>query len=104
MDIATALFLAAKIWGRGGQHGEIDYRQTAVELAAAVWEHCFNHETYMPLVGDWADPGDDAYLLTRPSDFILSGYLIFYQVRPRDETAIICTSDLLTAIIFILCC
>lgn len=34
----------------------------------------------MPLIGDWADPGDDAYLLTRPSDFILSGYLIFYYV------------------------
>jgi hypothetical protein len=35
----------------------------------------------MPLIGDWADPGDDAYLLTRPSDFILSGYLIFFYVK-----------------------
>ena len=40
----------------------------------------------MPLIGDWADPGDDAYLLTRPSDFILSGYLVFYQDdTPRQQ-------------------
>jgi hypothetical protein len=34
----------------------------------------------MPLVGDWCDEGDDAYKLTRPSDFILSGYLLFARV------------------------
>ncbi|KAI8365377.1 Six-hairpin glycosidase-like protein [Radiomyces spectabilis] len=79
VDIATALFLAARVWGRGGPNGEIDYKAAAIALAASIWEHCIHHETYMPLIGDWADPGDDAFLLTRPSDFILSGYLIFYQ-------------------------
>ncbi|ORE04134.1 Six-hairpin glycosidase [Rhizopus microsporus var. microsporus] len=79
VDIATSLFLAAKVWGRGGAHGEIDYRSSAVQLCRSIWEHCFNHKTYMPLVGDWADPGDEAFALTRPSDFILSGYLIFYH-------------------------
>ncbi|KAG1460659.1 hypothetical protein G6F55_004036 [Rhizopus delemar] len=78
VDIATALFLAAKVWGRGGAQGEIDYRAAAVNLARSIWDHCFNHETYMPLIGDWADPGDEAFALTRPSDFILSGYLLFY--------------------------
>ncbi|KAI9498696.1 Six-hairpin glycosidase-like protein [Zychaea mexicana] len=86
VDVATSLFLAARVWGRGGAQGEIDYRAAASELAGAVWEHCFNHETFMPLIGDWADPGDDAYLLTRPSDFILSGYLVFYQDdTPRQQ-------------------
>ncbi|KAI8985041.1 Six-hairpin glycosidase-like protein [Pilobolus umbonatus] len=78
VDIATALFIAAKVWGRGGAQGELDYRSTAEQLAGCIWNHCFNHTTYMPLVGDWADPGDEAYALTRPSDFILSGYLMFY--------------------------
>jgi endo-1,4-beta-D-glucanase Y len=81
VDIATALFLAAKVWGRGGQHGEIDYRATALELCGAIWEKCINHRTFMPLVGDWVDDGDDAYKLTRPSDFILSAYLLFSRVR-----------------------
>ncbi|CAO3701632.1 unnamed protein product [Rhizopus stolonifer] len=78
VDIATALFLAAKIWGRGGAQGELDYRAAAVSLARSIWDHCFNHDTFMPLIGDWADPGDEAFALTRPSDFILSGYLLFY--------------------------
>ncbi|KAG2182974.1 hypothetical protein INT44_005955 [Umbelopsis vinacea] len=77
VDIATALFLAAKIWGHGGQQREIDYRAIAIQLCGAIWEKCINHRTHMPLVGDWCDEGDDAYKLTRPSDFILSGYLLF---------------------------
>ncbi|KAI7861584.1 Six-hairpin glycosidase-like protein [Spinellus fusiger] len=77
VDIATALFLAAKVWGRGGAQGELDYRAIATHLCASIWEHCIHHETHMPLIGDWASPGEDAFLLTRPSDFILSGYLIF---------------------------
>lgn len=85
VDIATSLFLAAKVWGRGGAYGEIDYRSSAVQLCRSIWEHCFNHETYMPLVGDWADPGDEAFALTRPSDFILSGYLIFYHVKKKER-------------------
>ncbi|KAI8342775.1 Six-hairpin glycosidase-like protein [Chlamydoabsidia padenii] len=79
VDIATALYLAKRVWGRGGQHGEIDYGQAATELAGCIWQHCINHNTFMPLIGDWADPSDAAYKLTRPSDFILSGYLVFYQ-------------------------
>ena len=35
----------------------------------------------MPKVGDWAseDDGDDAANLTRPSDFALSHFVIFWQ-------------------------
>ncbi|KAL0142034.1 glycoside hydrolase family 8 protein [Mucor lusitanicus] len=78
VDVATALFIAGKVWGRGGTQGEYDYHAAGCALAASIWQHCFNHDTFMPLVGDWADPGDEAYALTRPSDFILSGYLMFY--------------------------
>jgi endo-1,4-beta-D-glucanase Y len=81
VDIATALFLAAKIWKRGGQNGEIDYHAVALELCGAIWDKCINHKTFMPLVGDWVDDGDDAYKLTRPSDFILSAFLLFSRVR-----------------------
>lgn len=81
VDIATALFLAAKVWGRGGPQREYDYRIAAIALAESIWKYCFNHDTFMPLLGDWVDPGDEAFALTRPSDFILSGYLKFYYVR-----------------------
>ncbi|KAI9470577.1 MAG: Six-hairpin glycosidase-like protein [Benjaminiella poitrasii] len=72
IDIATALFLASKVWGKD------DYYQAACDLAGSIWEHCFNHSTYLPLLGDWTEPGDKEYDLTRPSDFILSGFLLFY--------------------------
>lgn len=76
IDIATALFLAAKVWGQG----DIDYRAAAISLASNLWKYCFHHETFLPLVGDWASEGDSAHVLTRPSDFILSGFLTFYNV------------------------
>ncbi|KAI9357133.1 Six-hairpin glycosidase-like protein [Pilaira anomala] len=89
VDVCTALFIAAKTWGRGGAQGEIDYRQAAVDLAGCIYQHCIHPQTHMPLIGDWADPGDEAYLLTRPSDFILSGYLIFYyeDTQRKEEWA-----------------
>lgn len=79
VDICTALFLAAKLWHRGGAQGEIDYLAAATKLAECIWTYCINPQTFMPLIGDWVHPGDNAYRLTRPSDFILSGYLVFYQ-------------------------
>lgn len=81
-DIATALFLAAKVWGKGGTKEEIDYHTAATSLAASLWKYCFNHDAYVPLVGDWACSDDSAHVLTRPIDFILSGFLIFYNVMP----------------------
>ncbi|KAI7895666.1 Six-hairpin glycosidase-like protein [Mucor mucedo] len=82
IDITTALFLAAKVWGKG----EIDYRAAATSLASNLWKYCFNHDTFLPLVGDWASAGDSAHVLTRPSDFILSGFLTFYnEDKARQE-------------------
>ncbi|KAF7731613.1 hypothetical protein EC973_008782 [Apophysomyces ossiformis] len=79
VDICTALFLAAKVWGHGGQHGEINYRQTAVDLCAAIHKHCIHPQTHMPLIGDWTEHGSKEYRLSRPSDFILSGFHLFYM-------------------------
>ncbi|KAG1089332.1 hypothetical protein G6F42_020000 [Rhizopus arrhizus] len=50
VDVATALFIAGKVWGRGGKQGEYDYHTAACSLAASIWQHCFNHDTFMPLV------------------------------------------------------
>ncbi|KAG0087298.1 hypothetical protein BGZ93_005138 [Podila epicladia] len=96
IDIATALFYASRVWGRSpcGRH---DYRAIAIPLCKAIWDHEINHYTFMPTLGDWvkvperpigamgytggAQFGDEsAYTdVTRPSDFILSGFLTFYN-------------------------
>ncbi|KAF9580281.1 hypothetical protein BGW38_003137 [Lunasporangiospora selenospora] len=94
IDIATALFYASRVWGRSpcGRH---DYRQIAIPLCKAIWDHEINHFTFMPTLGDWvkvpevsaagysggAQYGSEGKYndVTRPSDFILSGFLTFYN-------------------------
>ncbi|KAG0318648.1 hypothetical protein BGZ99_005571 [Dissophora globulifera] len=96
IDIATSLFYAARVWGRS-PGGHFDYRQIAVPLCKAIWDHEINHYTFMPTLGDWvkvperpvsamgysggAEWGQEASYtdVTRPSDFILSGFLTFYN-------------------------
>ncbi|KAF8924899.1 hypothetical protein BGZ58_001322 [Dissophora ornata] len=96
IDIATSLFYAAKAWGRS-PCGRYDYRQIAIPLCKAIWDHEINHYTFMPTLGDWVkvpDPQvgaqgysggaqwgeESAYTdVTRPSDFILAGFLTFYN-------------------------
>ncbi|RUP43703.1 Six-hairpin glycosidase-like protein [Jimgerdemannia flammicorona] len=78
IDIATALFLAARVWGHGGPQRNIDYRAKAVALCRSIWEHTINHTTFLPKLGDWVDEGNKAHNLTRPADFILSHFLVFY--------------------------
>lgn len=96
IDIATSLFHAAKIWSRS-PCGRYDYRQIALQLAKAIWDHEINHYTFMPTLGDWvkvteptvgaqgysggARYGEESSYtdVTRPSDFILAGFLTFYN-------------------------
>ncbi|KAG0358211.1 Six-hairpin glycosidase-like protein [Gamsiella multidivaricata] len=93
IDIATSLFYASKAWGRS-PCGRYDYRQIAIPLCKAIWDHEINHHTFMPTLGDWvkvpeysggAQSGEEsAYTdVTRPSDFILSGFLTFYNEDPE---------------------
>src|SRR5690554_286418 len=90
IDIATSLFYAARVWGRS-PCGRYDYRQIAVPLCKAIWDYEINHYTFMPTLGDWVNVPEpqmggascgegSAYAdVTRPSDFILSGFLTFYN-------------------------
>ncbi|KAF9548135.1 hypothetical protein EC957_007163 [Mortierella hygrophila] len=96
IDVATALFYAARLWGRS-PCGRYDYRQIAVPLCKAILEHEINPYTFMPTLGDWvkipkpqmgamgysggAQYGEESEYkdVTRPSDFILSGFLTFYN-------------------------
>ncbi|KAF9135291.1 hypothetical protein BGW39_003716 [Mortierella sp. 14UC] len=96
VDVATALFYAARLWGRS-PCGRYDYRQIAVPLCKAILEHEINPYTFMPTLGDWvkipkpqmgamgytggAQYGEESEYkdVTRPSDFILSGFLTFYN-------------------------
>ncbi|KAF9432695.1 hypothetical protein BGZ76_010446 [Entomortierella beljakovae] len=82
IDIATSLFYAARLWGRSpcGRH---DYRQIAIPLCKAIWDHEINHFTFMPTLGDWVKDGSSYSDVTRPSDFILSGFLTFYNEDPE---------------------
>ncbi|KAI1307043.1 hypothetical protein EDD11_004588 [Mortierella claussenii] len=100
IDIATSLFYAARVWGRSPCNRH-DYRQIAISLCKAIWDHEINHYTFMPTLGDWvkvsepqmaaqgysggAHYGEEsAYSdVTRPSDFILSGFLTFYNEDPE---------------------
>lgn len=100
IDIATSLFYAFRVWGRS-PCGRYDYRQIATELCKAIWDHEINHHTFMPTLGDWVKVpkpqmsalgysggipcGEESAFseVTRPSDFILAGFLTFYNEDPE---------------------
>ncbi|KAL1920964.1 uncharacterized protein VTP21DRAFT_11599 [Calcarisporiella thermophila] len=75
IDIAASLFLAARWFG----NSHIDYRGKAIALCRAIHDHCINHQTWVPKIGDWTDPGTLHDNLTRCSDFILNHFNIFYH-------------------------
>lgn len=80
------MLCAARQWGCE------EYRTRGLQVCAAIWVHCINHVTNMPMLGGWVGGPDDrfgplkdrAYCdICRPSDFVLSHYLVFAQARPR---------------------
>ncbi|ORY06305.1 Six-hairpin glycosidase [Basidiobolus meristosporus CBS 931.73] len=71
LDIAAALFIAAKTWN------EPSYRDKAISLCQAIYKHCVNWKTCMFLLGDWVEHGSKYEKLTRPSDFLLTHLLLF---------------------------
>ncbi|KAF9978159.1 hypothetical protein BGZ73_003540 [Actinomortierella ambigua] len=104
IDIATSLFYASHVWGRS-KDGRVDYRQEGIKMAKAIWEKEINPYTFMPTLGDWVEikpnrrrssdshrnsqqgvlsafkyGDEDKHAgATRPSDFILAGFLTFYH-------------------------
>lgn len=71
--------MAKKKWGQGGYDGEIDYGTAATELARCTWEHCFDHGTYMPLIGDWTKTNHFINILATPGHFNLGSLWILQQ-------------------------
>ncbi|WP_062118224.1 glycosyl hydrolase family 8 [Aureimonas sp. AU40] len=74
LDIAYALLLAEKKWGRGGA---FDYGAEARKVLAAILAHEVKGDVL--LIGDWAKTGEDgAYsATTRASDFMVSHFKAF---------------------------
>ncbi|KAK9766578.1 hypothetical protein K7432_004236 [Basidiobolus ranarum] len=71
LDIAAALFIAAKTWGNPS------YKERAISLCRAIYEHCVNWNTCMFRLGDWVEKGTKFDKITRPSDFLLTHLLLF---------------------------
>ncbi|KAG5461233.1 MAG: Six-hairpin glycosidase-like protein [Olpidium bornovanus] len=73
LDIAYALFLAARKWGNQA------YRFRALGICKALWDHCVNKELYSLRLGDWVEPASNQDKLTRSSDFLLTPLNAFYH-------------------------
>jgi hypothetical protein len=77
------------------------YRTRGVQICSSIWMHCINHTTHMPMLGGWVGGPDDrfgplkdtAYCdICRPSDLVLSHYLLFAQARHALRTAACCAA------------
>ena len=77
------------------------YRTRGVQICSSIWMHCINHTTHMPMLGGWVGGPDDrfgplkdtAYCdICRPSDLVLSHYLLFAQARHALRTAACCAT------------
>jgi len=83
MDIAYALSLADRQWGSAGP---INYVEEGRRVIRAIREREINPATHVPLLGDWATPGEPRYYYgTRPSDFMPDHFRAFQSVT-RDTT------------------
>lgn len=74
LDIAYALLLADRQWGR---EGVFDYRAEALKVLAAVMDKEVSGDVL--LIGDWAKAGEDVTYAgtTRASDFMTSHFRAF---------------------------
>ena len=80
MDIAYALLMADKIWG---SDGDIDYKQSAIDVINDIMKYEVNKEDWILQLGDWAywsEKGETEYSATRASDFIMQYMPIFAEV------------------------
>lgn len=85
MDIAYALLLADSIWG---SDGEINYKQTAVDMLSDIMEYEVNQTDWIIQLGDWAmwsEEGDPYYAATRASDFLVQYMPVFAEASGDDR-------------------
>lgn len=80
LDIAYSLLMADSIWG---SDGNINYKQTAVDVINDIMEYEVNKTDWILQLGDWvslSDENDIIYSATRASDFIMQYMPVFAEV------------------------
>lgn len=80
LDIAYSLLMADSIWG---SDGDINYKQTAVDIINDIMEYEVNKTDWILQLGDWvslSDENDAVYSATRASDFIMQYMPVFAEV------------------------
>lgn len=80
LDIAYSLLMADSIWG---SDGDINYKQTAVDVINDIMEYEVNKTDWILQLGDWvslSDENDAVYSATRASDFIMQYMSVFAEV------------------------
>lgn len=85
LDIAYALLMADSIWG---SDGEIDYKQTAIDVINDIMTYEVNQNDWVLRLGDWAywsDEGDKYDSATRSSDFIVQYMPVFAEATGDDR-------------------
>ncbi|KDN51401.1 glycoside hydrolase family 8 protein [Tilletiaria anomala UBC 951] len=84
IDVATALFLAGKVFADSPVFSNSAYWTEGNRLASAILRYEIHPRLGTPLLGDWAneDGAENVklYNSTRTSDFILSSFLLFHRV------------------------
>ncbi len=85
MDIAYSLLIADRVWG---SDGEINYKQSAIDIINDIMEYEVNKTDWTLQLGDWvygSDESDVYYSATRTSDFIMQYMPAFAEVTGDDR-------------------
>lgn len=80
MDIAYALLMADSLWG---SDGEINYKQSAVNVINDIMTYEVNKTDWVLQLGDWlydSNENNKYYSATRSSDFIMQYMPVFAEV------------------------
>jgi len=82
LDIAFALLMADKQWGSNGQFNYLKDAQTIINALKAT---NVNHETELPLMGDFTEKGENFYNDVRSSDLLPDHFKAFAKATSDIE-------------------
>jgi len=82
LDIALSLLMADNQWG---SKGEINYRDEALKMLAAILKHEINYNNHTILLGDDNTKDDEDYNDLRTSDFMPAHLRVFNKFYPNNE-------------------
>ena len=74
LDVAYGLLLADKQWGSSGTY---DYRALALRHIAAIKANEINPVTHLLTMGDWSNPTESHWWMTRSSDWMADHFKAF---------------------------